>query len=1036
MTLNGTTREQPRHATAILEEVRSRRQDLASVLSNPEYPGIRRIVEELYPDRAHFIYELLQNAEDVGSHTAHFELYPDRLEFFHDGGRAFEERDIYGITNIGHGSKEQDDDTIGRFGLGFKAVFAYAETPHIYSGDFAFRITNLVLPESVDPIAAPASRTTFIFPFNNPKKDPATARDEIARGLADLSDSTLLFLRNIRQIVWKDEGSVENTLDRIEHGPHHIEIRTRVDGEVTTQWHYLRFSAPAPDLPKHNVAIVFALDVLNEDIEINFSRPLAEQFRIIPEEGRVSVYFPAEKEKSNLRFHLHAPFVPELSRASVKETPANEPLFGALAELSASSLETVRDFGLLTREFLEVLPNILDPIPPSYQAIRTAIIAAMVQDPLTPTYAGGHLPARRLLQARATLKELLSPQDLGILLPNAAEPPEWAIAPSQRNSNQDRFLVSLGIRAWDVPEFAPVLTSGTHVSGDGRLVQWLGEQSEEWHQHLYALLNEDPNATSRWSGSRIVLLDTGEHEVPGRCFFPQETPGDVIGARVALGTYTSGKSTPQQQAARSFLERIGVREMGEAEEIVRILHDRYRVPADDLDLETHFADLRRFMAYVAENPQTDLGLRTHRILRTARGGWATPQDLYVDGPYRETYLSAFFASTLEPHKERLTPAYLDAGFAADAFVSFAERIGVQTRLVAKETRCDRNPDWAYLQSVPGERFRNPVNRDWTIEGLVERLQEPTLDLSRLIWRTLRHLPPEQLQARYQKNQGSGSHVAPSQLVHLLRRTAWVAQTGDTPFVIPADAVRSMLPLQGFAYEEGERWLQSVEFGIHETEAAQDRVQEREWAARLGFDDSEQLERARRFVAIPPEEQQRVLFEWERRQELELPEHVSPHPERRSERVRAGAVDAPDRTSVMANRSVAVGLAEVKEAAEQYLRNEYTNDDGVMICQLCRDELPFRRTDGAYYFEKVSFLPDLDQRHHQNYLALCPNHGAMFQYANAHSDELLDRFRDLEGTALKIPLAGSMRTVYFTEVHRDDLRAVLAANGHEDADDSF
>lgn len=35
-------------------------------MSDEDYSGIREIVEELYPDRAHFIYELLQNAEDEG----------------------------------------------------------------------------------------------------------------------------------------------------------------------------------------------------------------------------------------------------------------------------------------------------------------------------------------------------------------------------------------------------------------------------------------------------------------------------------------------------------------------------------------------------------------------------------------------------------------------------------------------------------------------------------------------------------------------------------------------------------------------------------------------------------------------------------------------------------------------------------------------------------------------------------------------------------------------------------------------------------
>ena len=40
--------------------------------------------------------------------------------------------DIHGITDIGAGTKTEDGDKIGRFGVGFKAVFAYSDTPPGY----------------------------------------------------------------------------------------------------------------------------------------------------------------------------------------------------------------------------------------------------------------------------------------------------------------------------------------------------------------------------------------------------------------------------------------------------------------------------------------------------------------------------------------------------------------------------------------------------------------------------------------------------------------------------------------------------------------------------------------------------------------------------------------------------------------------------------------------------------------------------------------------------------------------------------------
>lgn len=49
------------------------------------YNGLRKLLTELYPDKAHFIYELLQNAEDKEASSVAFELFNDRLVFTHNG---------------------------------------------------------------------------------------------------------------------------------------------------------------------------------------------------------------------------------------------------------------------------------------------------------------------------------------------------------------------------------------------------------------------------------------------------------------------------------------------------------------------------------------------------------------------------------------------------------------------------------------------------------------------------------------------------------------------------------------------------------------------------------------------------------------------------------------------------------------------------------------------------------------------------------------------------------------------------------------
>lgn len=581
-----------------IEEVRLDREDLARVLK--KHVGIRKIVEDLYPDSAHFIYELLQNAEDTGATETKFILTKTRLVFEHNG-RPFEPDDIYAITDIGAGKKGADEDKIGRFGIGFKAVFAFTETPRIWSSTYAFEISELVLPSELSVNPQLGEVTRFEFPFNNPKKSAWDAYTEVAKGLDELSETTLLFLSSIESIEWELPVEPKVKVLRIQQSEHHIELLKQTEGKKTYSSHFLLFSRLVAVLGKQYTSIAFALDFLPSAKVYTAKLPLAEQFRIVPAKpGRVAVFFPAEKETSGLRFHLHAPFVPELSRASIKETPANVPLFRQLRHLAASSLYAIRDLKLLTRDFLAVLPNPQDNIPDRYMDIRRAIIDLMKVQPLTPTYSKGFAPANDLLQAKASLKTLLSVADLEFLVDCDENPPKWAIGASQKNSEVDRFLTGLDITEWDIEQFVCSLEEGlqperyfdleTHewVEDPGKeFIEWLSSKPVEWHQKLYATLYrelEQEDELWRLEGLFFVRLSTGEYSVGNKCYFPTEgEENDDALPRVAKAVYTSGKSKTEKDNARRLLDEIGVREVGEAEHVEAILKERYTEEAESID---------------------------------------------------------------------------------------------------------------------------------------------------------------------------------------------------------------------------------------------------------------------------------------------------------------------------------------------------------------------------------------------------------------------------------------------------------------------
>jgi hypothetical protein len=992
------------------------------------------IFEDFYPDRAHFVFELLQNAEDAGATEISFILMPDRLVCEHNG-RAFTLEDVISITGLHDSTKAKAPDKIGKFGVGFKSVFVYTRAPSIHSGDFAFRIVELVLPELVAPRALMNGRTRFEFPFDNPNKPPQEAHSEIASGLNELDEKSLLFLSNIRSVKWEIGTKVSGEVLRQEHAGYHFEVLKNVGGKTTASSHFLKFDQTVPGLEKLRIAVAFSLDLLPGVRRFDHALPLADQLKIVSAEpGSVAVFFPAVKEASGLRFHLHGPFVPELSRASIKETKANIPLFEELAALSAQALHRIKELRLLTPEFLAVLPNPQDQVPLRYQGIRTAIIEEMKSQALTPTHDKGHAPANRLIQARASLKELLSESDIELLVDYDDEPPLWVIGATQRNNRIDQFLSGLGIREWGLSKLIETLRKHWRdepgmfpVKPDQKFLAWLQQKPTAWVQELYALLQEEAgNAPSQFKTLHIVRLADGNLSRADQAFFASEGTAEDIPI-VDKRVYTSGSSKSQKENARKFLTEIGVRELGEAEQIELILEHRYTQEAEVPDDSIYWNDLKRFVVFVEKEPDGETLFQGFYIFQGSDDIWNVPEGIYLDRPYLDTGLAAYYEA-LGPDSglKSLHARYRKCGIETKKLSDFAKAVGVRTTLEIKEVSCNENPERAYLHSAGGNWSYNAINRDYHIPDLAQILKAPSIELSRLIWKTLSALPayPNYLQAAFRWNASNNTHYAASRLVHDLRSASWVPQ-GDGKFVRPADASRDHLP-KGFPFDHGYAWLKAIQFGEAAVRRSAQAIQKDAAAKSLGFVDAAAAERARRFNDLSLAEQEKILSEIENRKRSAIPDRPLVNPERRTQNVREQALNAPDKQSEVRERSVSIGREDVKEQADTYLREHYRNADGEVTCQICKGPLPFKLDDGREYFEVVEFLPELRKRHPQNYLALCPNHSAMYRLVNGSGETMREAFQALEDNELSVVLAEQDKTVYFSKTHIIDLKAVLAA----------
>jgi len=163
---------------------------------------------------------------------------------------------------------------------------------------------------------------------------------------------------------------------------------------------------------------------------------------------------------------------------------------------------------------------------------------------------------------------------------------------------------------------------------------------------------------------------------------------------------------------------------------------------------------------------------------------------------------------------------------------------------------------------------------------------------------------------------------------------------------------------------------------------------------------------------------------EEREKPKKPEREPHNQERRRQQVAQAARNAPSVTSEVRPRSERSSWEEQREA-RTYLREEYTNEDKELICQICGEEMPFKLDDGSYYFEAIECVRGTGKELPWNHLALCPVCAAKYRHANSiQPEEIKRRVLAALATEMPITLAREEKTIWFTKVHLLDLQTAL------------
>lgn len=593
----------------------------------------------LYTDRTHFIFELLQNAEDAGATELSFRLLDNRLEVQHNG-RAFTEADVRGICGIDESTKADDLTKIGRFGIGFKSVYAFTQHPEIHSGDEHFLVEGYVRPRGVTPLEVPTGQTLFVFPFDHPGLVADDARTAIGEALDHLDLKAMLFLRSINQVFVSgtdvETGVRERFLTRRSERSDRVTLTALTDHLKRSEWYVWTRTVNVGEQASLRVQIAFKIGVEGQNVEALVDSPLV-------------VFFPTEKE-TYLGFLAQGPYRTTPARDNIPHHDAlNQRLVEETAQLLRTALVDLRDGGLLDVAALAALP--LDPtrFPPGsmFRPIYESVRDSFSTEALIPTIDGEHGNASVVKFARGTgLRQLFSAEQFG-RLSGRDEPLRWAID----SITEDRtptiwsyFRAELGIEE--------VTPEGVVARLDE---DFLVQQPNDWVIRFYAFLAANPALWRfrRWPTALartkpIIRLQDGIHVPP---FDSHGSPLAYLPTGANSEFPTVRGSIAADEGARSFLKDLGLTEPDVTAEVLEFVLPRYTAPDfTELDLEIHLQDLQHIelaLNEVTADRREELRSRLRNTPFIQAMNIATGQRRYVSPPkvfLHSPQVSLFFES--------------------------------------------------------------------------------------------------------------------------------------------------------------------------------------------------------------------------------------------------------------------------------------------------------------------------------------------------------------------------------------------------------
>ena len=740
---------------------------------------------------------------------------------------------------------------------------------------------------------------------------------------------------------------------------------------------------------------------------------------------------------------MQGPYRTTVSREHIRgQDDWNKKLIKKTAELVVESLRQLKEKGLLSVSVLETLPieiedresrhsyyttpktpkSIYGEFYPIFKKVREVLMT----DALLPANDGTFVSARNAKLIRGVaLLEILNREQLGALFQSHAEI-KWLSSGITQDRTPD--LRSYLMQELDIGEVTPE-TFARNLSK-----QFLASQDDEWFIKFYDFLFDQKALwrPPRWKRDEsgilrnkpILRLQDGRHVNP---FRQNGSPNAYLATESDTETSLPivKVTLSSHDKAREFLEALGIEEVDLVFEVIEKILPKYTDDPVAVAPEENKRDLVTIeRAYSTDSQEKKSRLvqrlkETPFILAECAGAEKTvyrkPEQVYLGSDALRTY---FFQNN---NISFVSSEYTKGTATLLKELGVSDKIRVECRSKPGSTEdIGLAYHWDYRRGLKG------FDPDINIDGLENALESPSTQKSKIIWNEIavhyshcikgkilissrRDFSPD-ASTYYEKTEVSD-------FGRWLTEIAWLPDSNGEMHK-PCDLTLDDLP-KSFVRDE----RLADQLGMKKK--LQEKLVE-EAAKSFGFDSGEEAKEIAELKRKDPEGYKNWRESY--KSQPAFLERATRAPERRQERIGEQYGNAPEKEYDQRERSVRTSRGEIDPTRQ--LREQYTNEDEQMICQICEEEMPFKKRDGEYYFEVVEALSRdyLPKEHEAQFLALCPVCAARYkEFVKNDEDAMAKLHRALKNSdELEVPLTlGELETsIRFVEIHRLAMKTIL------------